>query len=305
MPLILSAINFKLSETGDEMDARRRPLQYLSELMKLSTYDVADEIILRTDDILHLANRISQQVFLQNESNLVRSKSIQYSRKGSISSLSDSSRAVTGKYRVKNWHQAFLQHTRAYLLISLSVDYFMSVGQLPRNSDLPELVCFMPPFGEIRLPWSISQGFPSANSAEGERRRRAREIQRIREVSEEESSVRFLEAEEARSDTSTIETVPLGGTEGHGLNDIIPDPTQGDFAMNINYFDLGQSLQPFHTSSFEDESTSLPLSLDGNGMAGNQYWQDSLNNLAGITPFKDGELSHFVDDCLTSKFLNS
>ena len=305
MPLILSAINFKLSETGDEMDARRRPLQYLSELMKLSTYDVADEILLRTDDILHLANRISQQIFLQNSSNPSRSNSIQYSRKGSITSLSDSSRALkTGKYRVKNWHQAFLQHTRAYLLISLSVDYFMSVGQLPRNSDLPELVCFMPPFGEIRLPWSISQGFPSPSSAE-RARRRSREIQRIRTVSEE-SSVRFIETGETSPRTSTAEMAPQEGTEGHKeRNDVIPDTLQNDFAMNVDYFDLGQSLQPFHTDSFENESTSLPLQIGADGMAGHQYWQNGLYNMAGITPFKDGELSHLVDDCLTSKFLNS
>lgn len=156
MPLILSAINFKLSGNHEEMDARRQPVESLSKLMTHSrrVYNVTDVISTRTDDMLHLAYLVSGQIFLQNTPGGYDSRSIQpLSQSPSHYMQCDVSSPRRG--RAQNWLDAFLRHTRAYLLISMTVDYFMSVGELPQNNALPELVFLMPPFGKIQLPWAL------------------------------------------------------------------------------------------------------------------------------------------------------
>jgi len=152
MPLILSAINFNLSSTDKEQRSRRLPLECLWQLMSQSrrVYDVTDFISTQTDDILHLAYLTSQEVFLDNSPGTPASASdLRIQAPASCASNGMQLR----KGRAKNWHDAFLRHTRAYLLLATTVDYSMSVGRLPSNNALPELVCIIPPLGKIRLPW--------------------------------------------------------------------------------------------------------------------------------------------------------
>lgn len=180
MPLILSAINFKLSSTDKEQRSRRLPLECLWELMSHSrrVYDVTDFISTQTDDILRLAYLTSQQVFLDEGPDTSASASdFRTQTPGSCASND----VQLGKGRVKNWHDAFLRHTRAYLLIATTVDYFMSVGRLPSNNALPELVCIIPPLGKVRLPW-LSQARASRIKA------RPRQIPAAREEESEDSS---------------------------------------------------------------------------------------------------------------------
>lgn len=155
MPLVLSAINLKLSGTVEQTDSRRMSLEALGELMSHSrrVYDVTDFISTQTDDILHLAYLTSQQVFLQDKVNI---QSTDHSSRSKLSP-SNVTKGKMEQRRITNWHDAFLHHTRAYLLIATTVDYFMSVGRLPKDNALPELVCFMPPLGRVRLPWSLRQ----------------------------------------------------------------------------------------------------------------------------------------------------
>ncbi|KAF9885681.1 hypothetical protein FE257_012663 [Aspergillus nanangensis] len=159
MPLVLSAINFKLSSSEIEMDARRQSMECLGELMSHSrrAYKVSEFISTQTDNILRLAYLTSQQIFLRQDADFRL-------QRRSSPSLQSPRTNVDTKYvkpplhvsnrRVNNWHDAFLQNPRAYLLISTTVDYFMSVGRLPQNSALPEFVCTLSPWGKIRLPWS-------------------------------------------------------------------------------------------------------------------------------------------------------
>lgn len=162
MPLILSAINFKLSPTEKAMNSRRYPLECLGDLISNSSrvYEVTDFVSTKADDILHLAYITSQDVFLREDPNISPQKSIGPSTGMPNQNLHPQHSKADAQLipgRVKSWHDAFLRHTRAYLLISTTVDYFMSVGRLPQNNSLPELVCFMPPFGKIQLPWSLGQ----------------------------------------------------------------------------------------------------------------------------------------------------
>lgn len=162
MPLVISAINFKLSPTEKTMETRYYPLKYLGDLISSSSqvYEVSDFVSTKADDILHLVYITSQEVFLRQDPSLSPPTPIGPSIGMPSQNLHPQHSKPNAQLipaRVKSWHDAFLRHTRAYLLISTTVDYFMSVGQLPQNNILSQLVCSMPPFGNIQLPWSLGQ----------------------------------------------------------------------------------------------------------------------------------------------------
>lgn len=160
MPLVLTAIDLKLSPSASEMDRRRRRLDSLGEIVRHSgrVYDVTDFVTAGTNHILRLAYMTSQHLFLRWDQD----------QQGQISGNRGSSppqqSSSTGKElvesssagRANTWHEAFLKFPRAYLLISTSVDYSLAVGRLPYDNALPELVRSIPPIGmSIRLPWTI------------------------------------------------------------------------------------------------------------------------------------------------------
>ncbi|OJJ57181.1 hypothetical protein ASPSYDRAFT_181585 [Aspergillus sydowii CBS 593.65] len=160
MPLVLTAIDLKLSPSASEMDRRRRRLESLGEIVRHSgrVYDVTDFVTAGTNHILRLAYMTSQHLFLRWDQD----------QQGQISGNRGSSppqqSSSTGKElvesssagRANTWHEAFLKFPRAYLLISTSVDYSLAVGRLPYDNALPELVRSIPPIGmSIRLPWTI------------------------------------------------------------------------------------------------------------------------------------------------------
>ncbi|KAL4894996.1 hypothetical protein BDV59DRAFT_200253 [Aspergillus ambiguus] len=165
MPLVLTAIDLKLSPSSSEMDVRRRRLDALGEIVRHSgrVYDVTDFISAGTNHILQLAYMTAQHLFMRwdqdpSSQGPARADSVsgQVGYKAGTGDLVPApSRNVAG--RANCWHDAFLRYPRAYLLISTSVDYSLAVGRLPYDSALPELVRCIPPIGiGIRLPWTIN-----------------------------------------------------------------------------------------------------------------------------------------------------
>ncbi|KAL4977178.1 hypothetical protein BDW66DRAFT_165918 [Aspergillus desertorum] len=187
MPLVLTAIDLKLSPTSAEMARRRERLDALGEIVRHSgrVYDVTDFVTAGTNHILRLAYITSQHLFLRWDDSGDQQTRITERRGSSASATSASSSSPsssstppqdnspspsasagleTNKFpftriaggRANTWHEAFLRFPRAYLLISTSVDYSLAVGRLPYDNALPELVRCIPPIGMgIRLPWTI------------------------------------------------------------------------------------------------------------------------------------------------------
>ncbi|KAL4808628.1 hypothetical protein BDV18DRAFT_167664 [Aspergillus unguis] len=162
MPLVLTAIDLKLSPSSAELDRRRKRLDALGEIVRHSgrVYDVTDFVSAGTNHILRLAYMTSQHLFLQNQ--LEERPSTPHLTEGTGTSPPRSGIPATDlpdSRRASDWHEAFLRFPRAYLLISTSVDYSLSVGRLPYDNALPELVRSIPPIGMgIRLPWTIQGG---------------------------------------------------------------------------------------------------------------------------------------------------
>ncbi|KAJ5964988.1 Transcription factor [Penicillium vulpinum] len=155
MPLVLAAINLKLSPSRKEMEARQRRLNSLIQVIRHSEtlYDVADFVAIGTNHILQLAYTTTQNLFLEEKP--PQSYSSDNMRRDKIlSSTRRSTRASFKPNRPTSWQDAFIQCPRAYLLISTSVDYNLSIGRLPSVGDLPRIVRELPAIGVIeRLPW--------------------------------------------------------------------------------------------------------------------------------------------------------
>ncbi|KAL5339939.1 hypothetical protein BJX70DRAFT_387586 [Aspergillus crustosus] len=163
MPLVLTAIDLKLSPSASEMERRRRRLDSLGEIVRHSgrVYDVTDFVTAGTNHILRLAYMTSQHLFLRWDQDQQPTQIA--GKRGSVSSTTSLASgpgldlADPSAGRANTWHEAFLRFPRAYLLISTSVDYSLSVGRLPYDNALPELVRSIPPIGlGIRLPWTIN-----------------------------------------------------------------------------------------------------------------------------------------------------
>ncbi|PLB44143.1 hypothetical protein P170DRAFT_479914 [Aspergillus steynii IBT 23096] len=160
MPLVLSAIDLKLSSSSADLQTRRRRLDALGEIVRHSgqIYDVTDCVRSGTNHILQLAYITAQHLFLRwdRDSSSPSTQSCARSETAVDADLIEASAQPYVARRAKNWYDAFLQCPRAYLLISTSVDYSLAVGRLPGDGCLPELVRSIPPIGVgIRLPWTV------------------------------------------------------------------------------------------------------------------------------------------------------
>ncbi|KAL4964936.1 Zn(II)2Cys6 transcription factor [Aspergillus stella-maris] len=163
MPLVLTAIDLKLSPSAKEMERRRRRLDSLGEIVRHSgrVYDVTDFVTAGTNHILRLAYMTAQHLFLrwdEDSQGQISGSERRGSSPPQVAPTSANSMEVepASPGRANTWHEAFLRFPRAYLLISTSVDYSLAVGRLPYDNALPELVRSIPPIGmAIRLPWTI------------------------------------------------------------------------------------------------------------------------------------------------------
>jgi hypothetical protein len=165
MPLILTAIDVKLSSSYDEMAARKKRLDALSGIVRHSEtlYDVTDFVAVGINHILQLAYLTTKNLFLRckqpSEQELLGSNALPPLPIGERSLLRTESQQPGSRAlgRATSWVDAFTLWPRAYLLISTSVDYSLQVGRLPYENALPELVRHIPAMGATpRLPWTIS-----------------------------------------------------------------------------------------------------------------------------------------------------
>ncbi|KAJ6095170.1 hypothetical protein N7467_002683 [Penicillium canescens] len=198
MPLVLAAIDLKLSPTHEEMKSRQKRLDSLGLIIRRSEslYDVTDFVAVGTNYILQLAYATTQHLFLgggnsQRLWNRTATKEPSPQKHSHLISRSAKPR------QPQSWQDAFVRCPRAYLLISTTVDYSLSFGRLPSAHDLPELVRDLPAMGSISgLPWTIDLcpslgGISSAHQAN---------------PPEHFSRLRFISAPET---TRTSETVPI------------------------------------------------------------------------------------------------
>ena len=299
MPLILAAIDLKLSSTHEEMNARKKRLASLSAIVRHSEtlYDVTDFVAVGINHLLQLAylttrnlflrpNRPPQPDLLGNSSSptqgtlphaesrtnrLIHKGNTHHAQPGSSSSSKQLGRATS-------WVEAFTLWPRAYLLISTSVDHSLSVGRLPSDIALPELVRHIPAMGaDFRLPWSINVrsgvGFRDARRCGGGQLRLA-------SGSVDENTPRERERElPSEDDRELLTEVPNPVHDEPGLKpepELQPEPEPETLeneeqetrspkpTVNLNFLDLASAMQDSLLSGQDYDSTEYPVLEDGN-----------------------------------------
>ena len=160
MPLVLAAIDLKLSPSSSAIKKREKRLNSLGLIIKHSesVYDVTDIVAVGTNHILQLAYTTTQSLFFDRAATETPFDGTHAEQpvSGTPSQNSRSSPVMsTRTRRPESWQEAFIRCPRAYLLISKSVDYSLAVGRLPSAHDLPDIVRDLPALGNIpRLPWT-------------------------------------------------------------------------------------------------------------------------------------------------------
>ncbi|KAH8425138.1 fungal specific transcription factor domain-containing protein [Aspergillus melleus] len=285
MPLVLTAIDLKLSSSSTELNSRRRRLDVLGEIVRHSghSYDVTDFVSTGTNHILQLAYITAQHLFLRWDRDSTSPSSTQSSARfgsGDDEAVEVQPQPYVAR-RAKDWYDAFLQCPRAYLLISTSVDYSLSVGRLPGDGCLPELVRCIPPIGVgIRLPWTIDVRdtgtrrlaktvTPSGTGAEHGHERRdqaSRPIARPNDCGDEDQvnlDYFHMDAISIRSSSPTGDVFPvLGGSTGSTRSDereVTQDEAvpgfDADLDLDLNEWQLGNPedlFDPLITSMVQD-----------------------------------------------------
>ncbi|KAF9884563.1 hypothetical protein FE257_001508 [Aspergillus nanangensis] len=185
-PMVLSAIDVKLSSSYSEMLDRRRALDSCSEVIKQSSkvYDVTEFFSQGTNHILQLAYAITKNLFLNDGVTQPKkathdrpSRANSGLRNGEITDQGVVDPPFSG-LRINGWVEAFLKYPRAYLVLSTCIDHSLATGRLPKDEFLPPLVRGMisAVLGLPKLPWTIatpansSDIIPSDHAIEDRRR---------------------------------------------------------------------------------------------------------------------------------------
>ena len=252
------------------MAIRKRRLERLGEIVRHSRmlYDVADYVAVGTNHILQLAYITTQEAFLRCRTNAIGSSQMQIESSSAGMSLDAS---MLNANRVTNWYDAFLSSPRAYLRISVSLDYSLATGRLPYDNALPLLVRQTPwAKKQQKLPWTVgldtdnSGGYSDAppDGRVTEEMGFAPQINNIPE----EQTIDISEGDDSQSPENDrfrfIEAIGDSIREGtYGVEDSSSpeEDCAGEAAINLNFFDFaGPQLD-----RILDMETEHPLSADG------------------------------------------
>lgn len=153
MPLVLAAINLKISPSYHDFQKSQRTLDSISNIIRHSEslYDVTDVVAAGTSQILQLAYLVTKNMITASHS---PSKPHKLHYRTALEGQSQQQSSYS--CQAKNWVEAFIRIPRAYLLISTCVDYSLAFGHLPCGDSLPLSVRPLVSGNGIgRLPWTI------------------------------------------------------------------------------------------------------------------------------------------------------
>lgn len=331
MPLILAAIDLKLSPSSDEIKIRQKRLDSLSKIIRLSEslYDVTDFVAAGTNHILQLAYVTTQNFFLPSGP---PSRMMNYrSERNGVEKRMNPELSKMAKVqdpnpmRAKNWLDAFLRCPRAYLLISTSVDYSLAVGRLPCDTSLPALVRDIPAMGAItQLPWTIdpslnrvaspfAKGFGSTGLSVCEDGSADSDAATYGAIRKEEERRTILHGESAQRSLMTRNNVwNEGTTQSKELSQVSSEPAVATLAethepmtdpVNLDFFNLDVTLHSPSVLCYDspiesyDNFNSLPKEL----LSGKEVGAGRL----GHTGIEDGPNPQFPAEGLDSMLLDS
>ena len=279
MPLILAAIDLKLSSSQEEMDARKKRLNSLSAIIRHSQtlYHVTDSLAVAINHILQLAYLTTRNVFLRqkhptqrdllgNSTRHIQEKAQSTeTRPDHLIHKRNTHQSQSSKQfgRATSWVEAFTLWPRAYLLISTSFDQSLAVGRLPSDIALPELVRHIPAMGaDFRLPWSVNLQFGMGT---GGSRRHGSDQLLLPYGSVDEGTPREQPSE---YDRETLGETPSNSDHGEPEPELLPEPGSLE-----NGEQEKRTPEPTVNLDFLDLTSAVEDSLLGRHNHGNTEYQ--------------------------------
>jgi hypothetical protein len=289
MPLVLAAIDLKLSPSREEMEIRQKRLSSLSQIIRHSEalYDVTDFVAVGTNHILQLAYATTQNLFLEEKTpQLFLPETTERHNSLTSPGLQSNTTSLSMSFKPNkptSWQDAFIRCPRAYLLISTCVDYSLAIGRLPSASGLPEIVRDLPAMGVIaRLPWTSAistfdsgsslpnqvqrQNHPAdARSFSGDRRDSlgAVTIDTDSEQSPPQHAVQINHVPSPEIYSNYATTPPMMTEEQlQYINGVADQSSYEDGAPNLDFMDFGEC-QDMPENMTETCAFTIPLELMG------------------------------------------
>lgn len=306
MPLVLAAIDLKLSPSRAETASRQRRLDSLKKIIRHSEslYDVTDFVAAGTNHILQLAYLTTQNFFLPTDISSTKRRTGEIYDSVGCDNVHRSNifeRSLSpDQTRARNWLDAFMLCPRAYLLISTSVDYSLSVGRLPYENSLPELVRGISyQFSMSRLPWSLNdKSHPSSPQSRGNEGLGSMDPRSI--VSDDSHSWAGKSAMESSDEDLSLEnesSIEELNT-GHQINPIKRSNQEAhdmpSSPVNLDFFEIGLDPKP-HSMDWKSSMWALPaieetcsLSFDASQLLSchpNDDNEDTIDVAGGMDDF--------------------
>ncbi|KAL2848978.1 hypothetical protein BJX68DRAFT_267326 [Aspergillus pseudodeflectus] len=141
-PFVNAILDVKLARSYEQMVLRKQRVDLLANIYRRLAllYSITNHVAIGTNQILSLAYSLLEEVLLHEDQT-------------HVAGSPDEPAAQCIANCLDNWSDVWLFYPRAYLLISISVDYSLSVGRLPHDSDIPEFLINTPDSPKVRLPW--------------------------------------------------------------------------------------------------------------------------------------------------------
>lgn len=270
------------------MEIRQKRLKSLSQIIRHSEalYDVTDFVAVGTNHILQLAYATTQNLFLEEKNpqaflpeNLAGDGCLSTTR----SQADISNESMFKQTRPTSWQDAFIRCPRAYLLISTSVDFSLSIGRLPSASGLPEIVRDLPSIGVIaRLPWSSEitsfdydmaipneaqhHEYPTSVGSFSSDRRASVEVLTTESESEQSPPQQMVQINYAPSpDTFTEHPMPPRMEDQLQYMHSVGDHPYKNTEPNLDFMDFGNSQQVGNQAT-ETCAFTIPLEVMGHDL---------------------------------------
>ncbi|KAL2861971.1 hypothetical protein BJX68DRAFT_14041 [Aspergillus pseudodeflectus] len=168
-PLVNAALDAKLARSYEDMTLRRRHVDLLADIYRRLAllYNVTNYVAVGTNQILKLVYSLSQEVLLRENRSHLPGAGGPSAQMAKSANMNHSLKLGAGN-RLATWPDLWICYPRAYLLISTSVDYSLSVGRLPHDNDIPEFLLNTPPdTPKVRLPWMTKTDLINPSDATG------------------------------------------------------------------------------------------------------------------------------------------
>ncbi|KAJ0421307.1 hypothetical protein BJY00DRAFT_323322 [Aspergillus carlsbadensis] len=168
-PLVNAALDVKLARTYEDMVVRRQHVDLLADIYRRLAllYNVTNYVAVGTNQILKLVYRLSEEVLLRENQSHLAAAGGPSAQMAKNANMNHNLKLGAGN-RLANWPDLWVCYPRAYLLISTSVDYSLSVGRLPHDNDIPEFLLNTPPdTPKVRLPWMTKTDLINPSDATG------------------------------------------------------------------------------------------------------------------------------------------